>query len=146
MWDDAKPDERASPSRSTVIALACARVGGRGAGSCASRCSHPRGRRHHAARARQCRAPRGVIRGELSGTFFTMDLDACARRRSRTCRGCARSRCAGNGRIGWRSRSTSTQPLARWNDNGLVDTDGDVFVAELRRRPAAVRRSRGRRR
>ena len=69
-----------------------------------------------------------VIRAELSGTFFTMDLDA------------ARASIA---RVPW-VRSVALrrqwphrleveldehQPLARWNDAGLVDTQGDVFVA-----------------
>ncbi len=42
-----------------------------------------------------------AIRDELTGTFFTMNLDRAARR-SRACRGCARSRCAGSGRGGSR--------------------------------------------
>lgn len=69
-----------------------------------------------------------VIRAELSGTFFTMDLDA------------ARASIA---RVPW-VRSVALrrqwphrleveleehQPLARWNDSGLVDTQGAVFVA-----------------
>jgi cell division protein FtsQ len=70
-----------------------------------------------------------VVRGELSGTFFTLDFDASraaflevpwvkrvALRRQ------------------WPSRLEITldeyEPLARWNDAALVDGDGNVFVAE----------------
>ena len=69
-----------------------------------------------------------VIRSELGGTFFTMDLDR------------ARDALA---RVPWvRSVALRRQwprrleiaidehaPFARWNDNALVDTRGDVFVA-----------------
>lgn len=69
-----------------------------------------------------------VIRSELAGTFFTMDLDA------------ARASLA---RVPWvRSVALRRQwprrlevevdehePFARWNENALVDTSGDVFVA-----------------
>ena len=43
----------------------------------------------------------------LTGTFFTMDLDR-AQRRSRRCRGCAMSRCAGSGPIDSKSKSRNT--------------------------------------
>jgi len=69
-----------------------------------------------------------VVRGELAGTFFTMDLDA------------ARASLA---RVPWvRSVALRRQwprrleievdehePFARWNESALVDTRGDVFVA-----------------
>jgi len=69
-----------------------------------------------------------VVRGDLSGTFFSMDL------------GAARAALA---RIPWvksvalrrqwpdrlEVELTEHQPLARWNDQGLVDSDGAVFVA-----------------
>jgi len=69
-----------------------------------------------------------VIRGELTGTFFSMDLDR------------ARDALA---RVPWvRSVALRRQwprrlevevdehaPFARWNDNALVDANGDVFVA-----------------
>jgi len=69
-----------------------------------------------------------VIRGELTGTFFTMDLDR------------ARAALA---RVPWvRAVALRRQwprrleiavdehvPFARWNDNALVDMRGDVFVA-----------------
>lgn len=69
-----------------------------------------------------------VVRSELSGTFFSMDLDAAR---------------AALGRIPWvKSVSLRRQwpdrleveltehtPLARWNEQGLVDTEGAVFVA-----------------
>lgn len=69
-----------------------------------------------------------VIRGELSGTFFTMDLDAARESISHVpwVRAVALRR-------QWPHRLEIAidehQPLARWNDNGLVDTQGDVFVA-----------------
>ena len=69
-----------------------------------------------------------VVRSELSGTFFTMDLDA------------ARASLA---RVPWvRSVALRRQwprrleidveedvPFARWNDTALVNTQGEVFVA-----------------
>lgn len=69
-----------------------------------------------------------TVRGDLSGTFFSMDL------------GAARAALA---RIPWvksvalrrqwpdrlEVELIEHQPLARWNDQGLVDTDGAVFVA-----------------
>jgi cell division protein FtsQ len=69
-----------------------------------------------------------VVRSELAGTFFTMDLEA------------ARASLA---RVPWvRSVALRRQwprrleievdehePFARWNENALVDTRGDVFVA-----------------
>ena len=69
-----------------------------------------------------------VIRGELRGTFFTLDLDAAR---------------ASLGRVPWvRTVALRRQwprrleievdehaPLARWNDSALVNTHGEVFVA-----------------
>jgi cell division protein FtsQ len=69
-----------------------------------------------------------VIRSELAGTFFTMNLD--------------RARAA-LGRVPWvRGVALRRQwprrleievdehvPFARWNDNALVDANGEVFVA-----------------
>src|SRR6476661_3718468 len=69
-----------------------------------------------------------VIRGELRGTFFTMDLDAAR---------------ASLGRVPWvraialrrqwprrlEIEVDEHQPLARWNDNALVNTRGEVFLA-----------------
>lgn len=69
-----------------------------------------------------------VIRSELTGTFFTMDLD--------------RARVALS-RVPWVSSVALRRqwprrleivvgehaPFARWNDKALVDTHGDVFVA-----------------
>ena len=69
-----------------------------------------------------------VIRSELRGTFFTMDLDAAR---------------ASLGRVPWvRSVALRRQwprrleievdehePLARWNDRALVNTRGEVFIA-----------------
>ncbi len=69
-----------------------------------------------------------VIRGELSGTFFTMDLDAARQSISHVpwVRAVALRR-------QWPHRLDveleEHQPLARWNDSGLVDAQGDVFVA-----------------
>lgn len=71
-----------------------------------------------------------VIRSELTGTFFTMDLDA------------ARASLA---RVPWVRRVAlrrqwprrleievdEHEPFARWNENALVDTNGDVFVANF---------------
>jgi cell division protein FtsQ len=70
-----------------------------------------------------------VIRDELAGTFFTMDL--------------ARAR-ASLGQVAWvRSVALRRQwpgrlevtveehvPLARWNDTALVNTEGETFVAD----------------
>jgi len=70
-----------------------------------------------------------VIRDELAGTFFTMNLDR------------ARASIA---KVAWvRSVSLRRQwprrleididehaPLARWNDGALVDVQGDVFIAD----------------
>jgi cell division protein FtsQ len=70
-----------------------------------------------------------VVRSELAGTFFTLDLN--------------RARAA-IGHVPWvRSVGLRRQwprrleieieehaPLARWNDGGLVDTYGEVFVAD----------------
>ncbi|MCC7325905.1 MAG: cell division protein FtsQ/DivIB [Burkholderiales bacterium] len=69
-----------------------------------------------------------VVREELSGTFFTMDLDR------------ARAALAGVPwirsvalRRQWPRRLELTveehQPLARWNESALVNTRGEVFAA-----------------
>ena len=69
-----------------------------------------------------------VIRGELSGTFFSMDLDRARDALSRVpwVKSVALRR-------QWPRRLeievAEHAPLARWNDNALVDTEGDVFVA-----------------
>jgi cell division protein FtsQ len=69
-----------------------------------------------------------VIRGELRGTFFTMDLDAARAALSRVpwVRAVALRR-------QWPRRLEievdEHQPLARWNDAALVSTRGDVFTA-----------------
>jgi cell division protein FtsQ len=69
-----------------------------------------------------------VIRSELRGTFFTMDLDAAR---------------ASLGRVPWvravalrrqwprrlEIEIDEHQPLARWNDNALVNTRGEIFTA-----------------
>ena len=69
-----------------------------------------------------------VIRGELRGTFFTMDLDAARASLARVpwVRVVALRR-------QWPRRLEievdEHQPLARWNDGALVSTRGDVFTA-----------------
>jgi cell division protein FtsQ len=71
-----------------------------------------------------------VIRDELAGTFFTMNLD-----RART----ALARVPWVRRVAlrrqWPHRLEVTieehVPLARWNDSGLVDVDGEVFSADF---------------
>jgi cell division protein FtsQ len=69
-----------------------------------------------------------VIRSELRGTFFTMDLDTAraALRRVPWVRGVALRR-------QWPRRLEievdEHEPFARWNDNGLVDARGEVFYA-----------------
>jgi cell division protein FtsQ len=69
-----------------------------------------------------------VIRGELRGTFFTMDLDAARASLSRVpwVRTVALRR-------QWPRRLEievdEHQPLARWNDAALVSARGDVFTA-----------------
>lgn len=69
-----------------------------------------------------------VIRGELAGTFFSMDLDRARDALSRVpwVKSVALRR-------QWPQRLeievVEHAPLARWNDNALVDTSGDVFVA-----------------
>ncbi len=70
-----------------------------------------------------------VIRDELAGTFFTMNLD-----RARA----ALARVPWVRRVAlrrqWPQRLEVTieehVPLARWNDSGLVDADGEVFSAD----------------
>jgi cell division protein FtsQ len=69
-----------------------------------------------------------VIRGELAGTFFTMNLDAARASLARVpwVRAVALRR-------RWPHRLEvevdEHEPFARWNDVALVDTRGDVFVA-----------------
>ena len=69
-----------------------------------------------------------VIRGELRGTFFTMDLDAARASLARVpwVRAVALRR-------QWPRRLEieidEHQPLARWNDGALVSKRGDVFTA-----------------
>lgn len=69
-----------------------------------------------------------VVRSELTGTFFTMDLDAARSSLARVpwVRAVALRR-------QWPRRLeieiAEHEPLARWNENALVDTNGDVFVA-----------------
>jgi cell division protein FtsQ len=71
----------------------------------------------------------GVVRDELVGTFFTMDLE--------------RARASLNGLPWVRSVSLRRQwpqrlevtveeyvPVARWNEAALVDAQGEVFVAD----------------
>lgn len=70
-----------------------------------------------------------VLRSELHGTFFTLDIDAAraALREVPWVRQVALRR-------QWPSRLEVTideyTPLARWNDNALVDADGNVFIAD----------------
>jgi len=71
-----------------------------------------------------------VIREELKGTFFTLSLDAArvSLQRVPWVKSVALRR-------QWPDRLEITiaehQPLARWNDAGLVDTEGEVFSAEF---------------
>ena len=70
-----------------------------------------------------------VVREELAGTFFTLDLDRAGRALARVpwVRGVALRR-------QWPSRLeidvAEHEPLARWNDSSLVDTRGEVFNAD----------------
>lgn len=69
-----------------------------------------------------------VIRGELRGTFFTMDLDRAREALARVpwVRGVALRR-------QWPRRLEvevdEHAPFARWNDSALVNTRGEVFAA-----------------
>ena len=71
-----------------------------------------------------------VVREELAGTFFTLDLDRASRALAQVpwVRAVALRR-------QWPRRLeidvVEHQPLARWNDSGLVDTRGEVFVADF---------------
>jgi cell division protein FtsQ len=70
-----------------------------------------------------------VIREELSGTFFTMNLDRARASLARVpwVRSVALRR-------QWPRRLEITveehEPLARWNDTGLVNRQGEVFAAD----------------
>jgi cell division protein FtsQ len=70
-----------------------------------------------------------VLRGELRGTFFTLDLDAArtALREVPWVKHVALRR-------QWPARLEVSideyTPLARWNESALVDLDGDVFAAD----------------
>jgi len=71
-----------------------------------------------------------VVREELRGTFFTMRLDearASLQRVPWVKSVALRSR--------WPDRLevsvTEHEPLARWNDSGLVDTEGEPFSADF---------------
>lgn len=70
-----------------------------------------------------------AIRGELTGTFFTMNLDRA--RRSLAAVPWVRSVAL---RRQWPQRLEVTieehAPLARWNDAGLVNTEGEPFDAD----------------
>lgn len=69
-----------------------------------------------------------VIRSELRGTFFTLNLDAARASLARVpwVRSVALRR-------QWPRRLTievdEHEPLARWNDSGLVNTRGEIFYA-----------------
>jgi cell division protein FtsQ len=70
-----------------------------------------------------------VVREELAGTFFTLDLDRAGRALARVpwVRSVALRR-------QWPKRLeidvAEREPLARWNEAALVDTRGEVFSAE----------------
>src|SRR5690242_4770574 len=70
-----------------------------------------------------------VVREELAGTFFTLDLDRAGRALTRVpwVRSVALRR-------QWPRRLeidiVEHEPLARWNDAGLVNTRGEVFSAD----------------
>jgi len=69
-----------------------------------------------------------VIRDELSGTFFTMDLEA-----TRHAIGAVPWVRKVGVRRQWPDRLEIVieehRPLARWNDGGLVNLDGEIFLA-----------------
>jgi cell division protein FtsQ len=70
-----------------------------------------------------------VVREELRGTFFTMRLADARASLERV----PWVKSAALRRV-WPDRLEVNliehEPLARWNDNGLVDTDGEVFSAD----------------
>jgi cell division protein FtsQ len=70
----------------------------------------------------------GVIRSELAGTFFTLDLDG-----ARAALGQVPWVRSAGLRREWPHRLTveieEQVPLARWNDRALVNTRGEVFAA-----------------
>jgi cell division protein FtsQ len=71
-----------------------------------------------------------VVRDELAGTFFTMDLEQARRSLAQVpwVRGVALRR-------QWPQRLEVTveehAPFARWNDSALVNTRGEVFAADF---------------
>ncbi len=71
----------------------------------------------------------GVVRDQLTGTFFTMDLDSSrvSLKELPWVRSVALRR-------QWPRRLEVTveeyAPVARWNESALVDADGEVFVAD----------------
>jgi len=70
-----------------------------------------------------------VVRSELSGTFFTLDLARARQALSQV----PWVRSAGLRRQWPRRLEIEIEehaPLARWNDAGLVNTRGEVFVAD----------------
>lgn len=71
----------------------------------------------------------GIVRDQLTGTFFTMNLDSAraSLKGLPWVRGVALRR-------QWPQRLEVTveeyAPIARWNESALVDAQGDVFVAD----------------
>jgi cell division protein FtsQ len=128
MWDDAKQ------LNAVAAGLALVAAGALVLGSLAWLFRQPvfefrevvvTGSLEHASAARL----EAVIRDELDGTFFTMNLERARATLAQVpwVRGVALRR-------RWPQRLEITveehSPLARWNDNGLVSVDGDVFVAD----------------
>ncbi len=120
-----------TPSRSPCRLPRSSRSpGARSHGRCASRCSR-------FATWSSTRRSRARIRRISRRSCARSSRERSSRcsspmraRRCSVCRGCAASRCAASGRTGSRSRSSEHEPLARWNDNALVNTQGEVFIAD----------------
>jgi cell division protein FtsQ len=128
MWDDVKALNAAAVTLATLVTVALA------AGVLAWAVRQPAfAFRDVVVTAPLARADaayvESVLRGQLHGTFFTLDLDA-ARAALHQVPWVKRVAL----RRQWPSRLEVTideyTPLARWNDNALVDTEGDVFAAD----------------
>ena len=71
-----------------------------------------------------------VVREELRGNFFTMKLADARDVAATRAVGAKRSPAAAVAKPPGDHPSIEHAPLARWNDNALVNTEGEVFVAD----------------
>ena len=94
--------------------------------------------------ARRAAGVERAVKESVAGEgLLSVDLDAGARARCTCCRGWTRSACSATGRAASTVKIVEQVAAARWGDDGLLNTRGELFARDARHVPPELPRLSG---